>query len=201
MKRWLWYGYARCSTDETKQDIQRQTRELITLGATKESIYFEYESGTKKDRIEFNRMLNEANEGDTIVTTEVSRLSRSTQHLCEIIDIIKDKKLKLIIGNTMTIDCTKGELDPMTNAFLQMSGVFAELERNMISQRVKSGMANAKAKGKRIGRPKTTNEDIPTVFLKHYPKYKNKQINVTEFSKLCSMSRTTIYKYIKLVEE
>lgn len=195
------FGYARCSTDETKQDIQRQTRELITLGATKESIYFEYESGTKKDRIEFNRMLNEANEGDTIVTTEVSRLSRSTQHLCEIIDIIKDKKLKLIIGNTMTIDCTKGELDPMTNAFLQMSGVFAELERNMISQRVKSGMANAKAKGKRIGRPKTTNEDIPTVFLKHYPKYKNKQINVTEFSKLCSMSRTTIYKYIKLVEE
>lgn len=195
------FGYARCSTDETKQDIQRQTRELITLGANEESIYFEYESGTKKDRIEFNKMLKATNEGDTIVTTEVSRLSRSTQHLCEIIDIIKDKKLKLIIGNTMTIDCTKGELDPMTNAFLQMSGVFAELERNMISQRVKSGMANAKAKGKRIGRPKTTNEDIPTVFLKHYPKYKNKQINVTEFSKLCSMSRTTIYKYIKLVEE
>ena len=194
------FGYARCSTDETKQDIQRQTRELITLGANEESIYFEYESGTKKDRIEFNKMLKATNEGDTIVTTEVSRLSRSTQHLCEIIDIIKDKKLKLIIGNTMTIDCTKGELDPMTNAFLQMSGVFAELERNMISQRVKSGMANAKAKGKRIGRPKTTNEDIPTVFLKHYPKYKNKQINVTEFSKLCSMSRTTIYKYIKLVE-
>lgn len=195
------FGYARCSTDESKQDIQRQTRELITLGATEESIYFEYESGTKKDRIEFNKMLKATNEGDTIVTTEVSRLSRSTQHLCEIIEVIKDKKLKLVIGNTMTIDCTKGELDPMTNAFLQMSGVFAELERNMISQRVKSGMANAKSKGKIIGRPKTTSDDIPTVFLKHYPKYKNKQINVTEFSKLCSMSRTTIYKYIKLVEE
>lgn len=194
------FGYARCSTDETKQDIQRQTRELITLGATEESIYFEYESGTKKDRIEFNKMLNATNEGDTIVTTEVSRLSRSTQHLCEIIDLIKNKKLKLVIGNTMTIDCTKGELDPMTNAFLQMSGVFAELERNMISQRVKSGMANAKAKGKQIGRPTTTTDDIPNVFLKHYPKYKSKQINVTEFSRLCDMSRTTIYKYIKLVE-
>ena len=194
------FGYARCSTDETKQDIQRQTRELKALGATDNTIYFEYESGTRKDRIEFNKMLNASNERDTIVTTEVSRLSRSTQHLCEIIEKIKDKKLKLVIGNTMTIDCTKGELDPMTNAFLQMSGVFAELERNMISQRVKSGMANAKAKGKHVGRPKTTNNDIPTVFLKHYPKYKSKTINVSEFARLCDMSRTTIYKYIKLVE-
>lgn len=195
------YGYARCSTDEVKQDIKRQTRELISLGATYDTIYFEYESGTKRDRVEWNKLLNRVHEGDTIVTTEVSRLSRSTQHLCEIIEIIKDKKLKLVIGTTMTIDCTKGELDPMTNAFLQMSGVFAELERNMISQRVKSGMANAKAKGKAIGRPKTSSDDMPSIFLKHYPKYKNKQINVSELSRLCDMSRTTIYKYIKLVEQ
>lgn len=194
------YGYARCSTDESRQDIQRQTRELISLGATEGTIYYEYESGTNRDRVEWTKLLNIANEGDTIVTTEVSRLSRSTQHLCEIIEIVKDKKLKLVIGTTMTIDCSKGELDPMTNAFLQMSGVFAELERNMISQRVKSGMANAKSKGKIIGRPTTTVDDIPSIFLKHYPKYKNKQINVSELARLCDMSRTTIYKYIKLVE-
>lgn len=195
------YGYARCSTDEIKQDIKRQTRELINLGATEQTIYFEYESGTKKDRVEWNKLLNTVSEGDTIVTTEVSRLSRSTQHLCEIIDLIKTRRLKLVIGNTMTIDCTKGELDPMTNAFLQMSGVFSELERNMISQRVKSGMANAKAKGKAIGRPKTSSDDIPSLFLKHYPSYKNKNINVSEFARLCDMSRTTIYKYVKLVEK
>lgn len=194
------YGYARCSTDEVKQDIDRQKRELIKLGATEQTIYTEYESGTKKDRVEFNKLLDAIQEGDTIVTTEVSRLSRSTQHLCEIIEIVKEKKLKLVIGSTMTIDCTKGELDAMTNAFLQMSGVFAELERNMISQRVKSGMANAKAKGKHVGRPKTSTDDIPSIFLKHYPSYKAKAINVAEFSRLCDMSRTTIYKYIKLVE-
>ena len=157
-------GYCRCSTNEDKQDINRQIRELKALGVERENIFLEYESGTKKDRVEFNRLLNESEEGDTIITTEVSRLSRSTQHLCEVIDIIKNKHLKLVIGNTMTIDCTKGELDPMTNAFLQMSGVFAELERNMISARVKSGMANAKAKGKVIGRPKVTSEDIPNIF-------------------------------------
>ena len=194
------YGYARCSTNESKQDINRQIRELKRLGASDETIYFEYGSGTKRDRIEFNKLLNNAKAGDTIVTTEVSRLSRSTQHLCEIIEIVKEKNLKLVIGSAMTIDCTAGDLDPMTKAFLQMSGVFAELERNIISARVKSGIENAKAKGKVLGRPHTTADDIPTIFLKHYPKYKSKDINVTEFARLCNMSRTTIYKYIKLLE-
>ena len=194
------YGYARCSTNESKQDINRQIRELKKLGASDETMYFEYGSGTKRDRVEFNKLLKEVKPGNTIVTTEVSRLSRSTQHLCEIIDIVKNKQLKLVIGNTMTIDCTAGELDPMTKAFLQMSGVFAELERNIISQRVKSGMQNAKAKGKVLGRPQTTADDIPQIFLKHYPKYEAEEINVTEFARLCSMSRTTIYKYLKLIE-
>lgn len=196
------YGYARCSlSDETRQDINRQIRELKELGATDETIYFEHRSGTKRDRIEFNKLLDKVVPGDTIVTTEVSRLSRSTQHLCEIIEIIKNKELKLVIGSTMTIDCTTGELDPMTNAFLQMSGVFAELERNIISQRVKSGMQNAKAKGKVLGRPQTTADGIPSVFMKHYPKYEAEEINVTEFARLCSMSRTTIYKYLKLIQD
>ncbi|MEX6642413.1 recombinase family protein [Clostridium perfringens] len=194
-------GYCRCSTNEDKQDINRQIRELKALGVERENIFLEYESGTKKDRVEFNRLLNESEEGDTIITTEVSRLSRSTQHLCEVIDIIKNKHLKLVIGNTMTIDCTKGELDPMTNAFLQMSGVFAELERNMISARVKSGMANAKAKGKVIGRPKVTSQDIPGIFYKHYPLYKDGKIKIAEFSRLCNMSRTTIYKYLKILKD
>lgn len=193
------YGYARCSTDEVKQQIDRQVRELIELGATKETIYLEYESGTKTDRVELGKLLKVVKEGDTIVTTEVSRITRSTKQLCEIIELVQVKHLKLVIG-AFVVDCSKGELDPMTEGMLKMMGVFAEMERNMISQRVKSGMANAKAKGKQIGRPTTTSDDIPHIFLKHYTKYKTREINVSEFARLCNMSRTTIYKYIKLVE-
>ena len=193
------YGYARCSTDETKQNIDRQIRELKDLGATKETIYLEYESGTKVDRVELGKLLEKVKEGDTIVTSEVSRITRSTKQLCEIIELVQKRHLKLVIG-AFVVDCTNGELDPMTEGMLKMMGVFAEMERNMISQRVKSGMANAKAKGKEIGRPTTTSDDIPHIFLKHYPKYKTNEINVTEFARICDMSRTTIYKYIKLVE-
>lgn len=194
------YGYARCSTNEDKQDINRQIRELKDLGATDKTIYLEYASGTKVDRIEFNKLLDTVNPGDTIVTTEVSRLSRSTQHLCEIINIIKNKQLKLIIGTTMTIDCTKGELDPMTNAFLQMSGVFAELERNIISQRVKSGLENARAKGRIGGRPKVSADKLPKSFYKYYEQWKNKDIKKVEFARLLNVSRPTLDLYINTYE-
>lgn len=192
------FGYARCSTNEQMQDINRQVRELKQLGATDETIYKEYESGMKENRAELKKLLNAVNGGDTIISTEVSRITRSTKQLCDIIEFAKDRHIKLILG-TFVVDCTR-ELDPMTEGMLKMMGVFSELERNIISQRVKSGMANAKAKGKTIGRPATTEDDIPSVFYKHYPKYKKGEINKKEFSRLCSVSYPTIYKYLSIVE-
>lgn len=163
------------------------------------NIYWEYERGTKVDRIELNKLLERVIEGDTIVATEVSRITRSTKQLCEIIDIVKKKHLKLVIGGFI-VDCSKGELDAMTDGMLKMMGVFAEMERNMISERVKSGMANAVAKGKKIGRPLVTCNNLPYSFLKYYPKYRDSEINKTELARLCKVSRQSVYKYIKIYE-
>lgn len=192
------YGYARCSTNEKLQDINRQVRELKQQGATDKTIYLEYESGMKENRAELLKLLDIIKPGDTIVATEVSRITRSTRQLCDIIETAKDKHIKLVLGSFI-VDCSK-ELDPMTEGMLKMMGVFSELERNMISQRVKSGMENAKAKGKTIGRPATTADDIPSIFYRHYPKYQKGEINKKEFSRLCDLSYPTIYKYIHLVE-
>ena len=192
------YGYARCSTNESMQDIDRQIRELKQQGAKDKTIYREYESGTKTNRAELQKLLDIVKPGDTILATEVSRITRSTKQLCDIIELAKNRKIKLVLG-TFVVDCRK-ELDPMTEGMLKMMGVFAELERNMISQRVKSGMENAKAKGKTIGRPTVTADDIPANFYKHYPKYKKGEINKKEFSRLCSLSYPTIYKYLRMVE-
>ncbi len=192
------YGYARCSTNETKQDINRQLRELKNAGA--EEVYFEYEHGDSAVKQKQLALFDVVKEGDTIITLEVPRLARSTKQLCEIIELVKEKKIKLIIVGSITVDCTQGRLDPMSNAFIQMSGVFAELELGMIRERVKSGMANAKAKGVKIGRPKTKKEDIPPVFYRHYPSYKNGELNISEFARVCNLSRASIYKYIKIIE-
>ena len=192
------YGYARCSTNEKLQDIQRQVRELKQQGATEETVYLEYESGTKENRAELNKLLKAVQPGDTILATEVSRITRSTKQLCEIIELAKDRHIKLVLGSFI-VDCTR-ELDPMTEGMLKMMGVFSELERNMISQRVKSGMENARAKGRKIGRPQATANDIPAIFYRHYPKYKNGEINKKEFSRLCGLSYPTIYKYLSMIE-
>lgn len=193
------FGYARCSTNEKEQDIYRQIRELKRQGATDKTIYFEYESGTKVNRTELLKLLDAVKPGDTVLATEVSRITRSTKQLCDIIELAKNRQIKLVLGS-FVVDCSK-ELDPMTEGMLKMMGVFAELERNMISQRVKSGMENAKAKGKKIGRPCVTADDIPAIFYKHYPKYVKGEINKKEFSRLCSLSYPTIYKYLRIVEK
>jgi len=192
------YGYARCSTNETKQDIDRQIRELKAAGA--EEIFLEYEHGDSAIKKQLSELLEKASSGDEILTLEVSRLARSTKQLCEVIDTVKEKRLKLSIVGSITVDCRNGEIDPMTNAFIQMSGVFAELELRIIRERVKSGMANARAKGANIGRPQTTKEDIPPIFYKHYPAFVNGNLNISEFARVCDLSRTTIYKYIGMIK-
>ena len=192
------YGYARCSTNETKQDINRQVRELKSAGA--DTLFLEYEHGDSKLKSQQEAMFAQAQAGDTILTLEVPRLARSTQQLCEIIDRVREKRLRLVIIGSITLDCREGKADPMSEAFLQMAGVFSQLELSMIRERVRSGMANARAKGKQIGRPQTTKDSIPAIFLRHYPAYKNGQLNITELSRVCDLSRTTIYKYISLLE-
>ena len=192
------YGYSRCSTNETRQDINRQVRELKAAGA--EQIFVEYEHGDAKVKSQQQAMFAEAKEGDTIIVLEVSRLARSTQQLCEIIDLVREKHLRLVIVGSITLDCRNGQADPMSEAFLQMAGVFSQLELAMIRARVRSGMENARAKGRQIGRPQVSKEDIPSTFLRHYPAYKSKQLNVSELARVCHISRTTVYKYTGLLE-
>ena len=173
-------------------------KELKEAGA--KEIFLEYEHGDSAIKQELSSLLEQAREGDTIYTLEVSRLARSTKQLCEIIETVKDKKLRLVIVGSITVDCSNGQIDPMTNAFIQMSGVFAELELRIIRERVRSGMANAEAKGVKIGRPHTTIDQIPQIFFRHYPAYMSGRLNLSEFARVCGLSRNTVYKYIHLLE-
>ena len=192
------HGYARCSTNETKQDINRQVRELKAAGA--EDIFLEYEHGDSRVKPQQAQMFAQAQAGDTMITLEVPRLARSTQQLCEIIDQVWEKRLRLVSVGSITLDCREGRADPMSEAFLQMAGVFSQLELSMIRERVRSGMANAKAKGKQIGRPQVTTDNVPAIFLRHYPAYKSGYLNISELSRVCHLSHTSIYTYISLLE-
>ena len=191
------YAYARCST--TYQDLERQYLELRKMGVERKNIFSEYESGAKVDRTELNKLLEIVQTGDTIACTEASRITRSIKQLLEILEFAKEKQIKLILG-TFTVDFTKDTPDPMTLATVQLMGVFSELERNIISERVKSGMENARAKGKQIGRKIVTIDDIPEKFKKYYILYKEKRITKEMLSSFCGISYPTCIKYCKMLE-
>lgn len=193
------YGYARASTNSDKQDIGRQKRELMAIGIKEHNIFWEYESGSHEDREKLQQLLETVKHGDTIACTEVSRLSRSTKQLCEILEFVEKNKIKLIVG-TFIVDCRFDEIDPMTMGMLRMMSVFAQMEREITIQRIKSGLENARTKGKHIGRYKTKIEDIPQSFFRYYPKFSNGVINLSEFARLAGLSRNSVYKYLRIVE-
>lgn len=145
-------------------------------------------------------MLQTAQPGDTIVALEVSRLARSTRQLCEIMETIRDRHLCLQIVGSITLDCRTGQPDPMSEAFLQIAGVFSQLELSMIRARVRSGMENARAKGVRLGRPPICAEGVPDRFVRYYAGYLQGRYNVSELSRLTGVSRPTVYRYIKAME-
>ena len=153
------YGFARCSLGEEKgQDINRQVRELKAAGA--EEIITERVHGDAKVKPQLDFLLEHIESGSTLIVCEVSRLSRSVLQFCEIMELVKEKHLRLEVLGSITVDCRSGEIDPMSAAFLQMASIFSELEKNILRARVRSGMANAKAKGRQIGRREPVNKSL-----------------------------------------
>ena len=85
--------------------------------------------GTKADRIQFNRLLDVIQDGDVIVATEVSRITRSTKALCQIIELAKDKHIKLVLGSFI-VDCSR-ELDPMTERNAEDDAEYLQSQRGI----------------------------------------------------------------------
>ena len=113
---------------------------------------------------------------------------------------MEKNKIKLIVG-TFIVDCRNDDIDPMTMGMLRMMAVFAQMERDITIQRIRSGMENARSKGKHIGRKKTTEDDIPASFFRYYPQFAKGNINLSEFARLSDLSRNSIYKYLNIVEK
>lgn len=193
------YGYGRCSTSESKQDVQYQIKELMEKGILREYIYIEYESGAKEDRPEFQKIINLMKPGDSLFVTDITRLSRSTKQLCEVIDYISTNKMRLVIGS-LEVDCRSNTIEPMVEGMLKMMAVFAELDRKMKIYQINLGIKSAKKEGRIGGRPRTTVDNIPESFFRYYGMYKTGSINKKEFSLLANLSRVSIYKYLDIVE-
>lgn len=139
-------GYARVST--TDQHLTTQLEQLQAAGC--EKIYQEKKSGADSERAELAMMLDYVREGDTVVATKLDRIARSTKHLLEIVEGLEKKKVALRVLN-MNLDTTTANGKLM----LTMLGAIATFEREMMLERQKDGIAQAKLEGKYKGRKAT----------------------------------------------
>ena len=190
------YGYGRCSV-VYYQDYMYERNALLSYGIKEEHIYLEYGSGADKDRPELNKLLNILQPGDSIRVTDITRLSRSTQHFCSILDFIKEKHLCLYVGS-LVVDCRNDQLDVMVEAMLKISAVFGEMERKMRIEQIKLGQENARQQGHKIGRPRLTKDNIPDNFYKNLDLYNKGSINKNEFARIMNWSRPKLDRILKL---
>lgn len=178
-------GYARVSTLD--QNLDRQIDQLNEVGC--ERIYMEKLTGTKLDRPELEKLIDQLRPGDTIVVSELSRLSRSVKDLFQIVDTIKKKESDLRSLKEPWADTTTPQGKLMFTIFAGIS----QFDRDLTSQRTREGLASARARGRNGGRPLTPKEDVDLA-LKMYD---SKQYSITEIKKATNISKTSLYRYIE----
>ena len=180
-------GYARCSTAD--QNLDWQLDALNKEGC--ERIYQEKISGTKKDRPELGKMLDALRAGDTVVICEITRLSRSTKDLFELVERINSaganiKSLKE--GKWLDTTTPQGKF-----LFTIFAGV-SQFERDLIRERTMEGLAAARARGRKGGRPHTNSKAISQALAL----YDTKTIPIKDILETTGISKATLYKYIKV---
>lgn len=176
-------GYARVSTIE--QDLSLQLEALQKAGC--KEIFAGKQSGvSEQNQAKLNEILTYIRKGDVVVVTKLDRLGRSLKSILASVDAIHQKgaTLKTLDG---AIDSTDNS--PFAKAMVSLLGVFAELERDLITQRTAEGREKAKADGKHMGRPKTIS-DKDREQIRNLVNSKSQSMN--SLSKEYGVSRTTI---------
>lgn len=148
-------GYIRVSTD--KQNVTNQEHSILLYCRDRKmdvddwyKVEMSSRKTTKQRRID--ELLENLKRGDTLVVSELSRLARSVGQIAIIVDTLLDNEVRVIcIKENMELNGTK---DIQTKVMITMFSLFAEIERDLISERTKEGLKRARAQGKLIGRPK-----------------------------------------------
>jgi DNA invertase Pin-like site-specific DNA recombinase len=182
------------SENEKSQTFDRQELILKEYGVPAENIYCERISGgvATRERKEWERLMEVAKKGDTIVVTEMSRLARSLGDLITTTnDLIKRGiAIKFLKEN---INVGNDGMDAMNKLMFNMFGAFTEFEKNIISDRTKQGLQAKKALGVRLGRPQRISQEIRESVLNEVKQGKSYQ----EIANQYNISKGTITQIVK----
>lgn len=198
------YLYTRASTNESKQDMKSQLQLAVKYNIKPECIFSEFGSGGNRKRKEYNKLLSILVEGDSIISRDITRLSRSLKDVLELICIVKEKKLRLILDSmNFTLDC-RGEWSIFEEICILVFALVGEIQRTTISTDTKEKLAYKRdVEGVVLGAPKMTKERLllkkPEI-CELYGLYKSKTISFKSFCGALQVSRNTGYSYLHILE-
>ena len=192
-------AYLRVST--RSQDLANQKLAILDFAQQKQFAvdrFIELQSSSLKVRHKerVGEMLDSLKPGDRLIVSELSRLGRSLGQVIQIVDTLVHRKVRFTaVKEGITFE---GKQDLQTKVMVALFGLFAEVERDLISERTKEGLATAKAAGKLLGRPKGKRgktkldgkeQDIQALL--------SKKVSMASIAKIMDVSRTALYHFIK----
>ena len=181
-------GYARVSTNEQNLDLQRDA--LRKAGVAPKNIFTDTITGTKEQRPGLAQALSHLRAGDTLVVWRLDRLGRSLKHLIETVTSLKQQGIafKSITENIDTSTAT-GQL------VFHIFGALAEFERNLINERTMAGLAAARARGRKGGRPRLTTTAGKVAMARKL--YHDRALPVPEILQTLHISKATFYRWVQ----
>ena len=186
------YGYMRVSSKEQNED--RQKIALTEMGVPENNIYMDKQSGKDFERTQYKRLLRKLNENSVLYIKSIDRLGRTYGELNEQWRIItKEKKADIVVIDMPLLD-TRREKNLLgtfiSDVVLALLSYVAENERTNIKQRQAEGIAAAKARGVKFGRPPLP---IPQNFYQMHKDWRAGKITIEEAAKACNMCPKTFY--------
>jgi DNA invertase Pin-like site-specific DNA recombinase len=178
-------GYARVSTHDQNLDLQRDA--LRAAGC--EKVFEDQASGAKTARPGLDAALDALRSGDTLVVWRLDRLGRSLSHLIATVGELQERGVGFK-SLQESIDTTSST----GNLVFQIFGAIAEFERNLIRERTQAGLAAARARGRKGGRPLKLNANKQELL---YQLYDAREKSIREICELLGISKKTLYEYLK----
>ena len=183
-------GYARVSTNEQELDLQIDA--LLAHGVRKDHLFCDKLSGTKVDRPGLAACNERLRRGDTLVVWRLDRLGRSMRHLVNMIEDLKERGIGFRSISDGMIDTTSASGELVLNIF----SALAQFERRLIQERTKAGLAAARARGRKGGRP-PMDRDHPRVILAN-KLFCDKSVSLDDICATLKISRSTLYRYVSM---
>jgi DNA invertase Pin-like site-specific DNA recombinase len=180
-------GYARVSSHDQKLDAQLDA--LNQVGCNK--VFSDRVSGMKADRPGWDQLMAYVRPADTVVVTELSRMSRSLMHLLEVVKTFDQQRIELL--------SLRENIDTLTatgRCFLAMMGAISQMERELKAERTAAGRAAAKARGRTGGRPRTDPDKLEQARIL----YLNSDKTAAEVCRSVGIGRRTLFSYLAEVK-